>query len=141
LADKVLRLHPSRGFFFGAGLHLVNPEKPIVVLHPEYTAPQEVLRGIKSGVLIDVNENILVEAKDNKPKGKEAEKKNEKPVTPPAEEAPKEEAPAKEVTEEVVVESAEEETVEPEEVKEEEVEEKPKAKTKPKAKAKAKDKE
>lgn len=116
MAEKVLRLHPSRGFFLEAGLHLANPEKPVVILHEAYEAPKKVLRAIKSGVLIDVNQNILVEGdKVEEPKAPE------KPEAPKQEEAPKEEPKQEEAEVEA------------------KAEEKPKAKAK--AKGKAKDKE
>jgi hypothetical protein len=118
LAEKVLRLHRSRGFFLEAGLHLVNPEKPVVILPEDYEAPNKVKHAIKSGVLIDVNQNILVEAQ---------EQEQEQEILPPA---PTE--VDKSLTDEGQVEAKEEQ-------KEEVKEEKPKAKSK--SKAKAKDKE
>lgn len=84
MAEKVLRLHPSRVFFLDAGLHLANPEKPVVILPESYEAPDKVLIAIKSGTLIDVNNNIAVKE----------EVKEEAPVEviEPAEVAPADEA-------------------------------------------------
>lgn len=103
MAEKVLRLNQGKYFFFGGGLHLVNPEKPVVVLPDTYVPSEPVIRGIETGVLVDVNQNVLVkeEAKKEAPK-KEAPKKEEPKVeepkeeSPVADEAPVEEAPAEE---------------------------------------------
>lgn len=84
MAEKQLRLHPSRGFFLAEGFHLVNPEKPVANLPENYVASPAILRAIKSGVLIDMNKNILVDEKAaTKAKAtetaQEAPKANEKP--------------------------------------------------------------
>lgn len=71
MADKVLRLHPKRGFFSGGGIHLVNPEKPVTVVRPDYEPSSAVLRAIELGILIDINQNILV--KESTAAKKEAE--------------------------------------------------------------------
>lgn len=97
MAEKVLRLHPSRGFFLDAGLHLVNPEKPQVILHESYEAPEKVLKAIERGTLIDINGNIAVKE----------EVKVEAPAEP-KEEPKQEETPKEDVSEEEKVEAKEE---------------------------------
>lgn len=88
MAKKVLRIHPSRGFFLDAGFHLVNPEKPQVVLPDTYEAPAKVLTAIKNGTLIDVNGNIAVKKVEEKP----VEEKKEETKAPTKEEAPAEDS-------------------------------------------------
>lgn len=99
MAEKRLHLHPSQGFFLSAGLHLVNPERPSIVLPEGYVAPDIVVRAIKSGILIDINRNILTE--DGKPSTsksqasgpKQEEAKVEAPEAPAADEDGEEEKP------------------------------------------------
>lgn len=61
--EKIIRLHPLRGFFLEDGLHLVNPERPQRLLPEDYVPSKHVIQAIKAGVLIDINGNILVDEK------------------------------------------------------------------------------
>lgn len=103
MAERVLRLNPKRFFFSDRIIHLVNPEKPVVILNEDYVPSKTVELAIQTGVLIDVNGNVLVGKKSKAP-AKEAEKTAETPKeeetpveeTPAVEEAPVEEAPVEE---------------------------------------------
>ena len=93
MAEKVLRLHPTRGFYLDGGLHLVNPEKPQVRLPEKYVPHAKVLKAIEAGILIDVNKNILQKEAPVQVVEKEVKETPKKEV--------KKEEPKKEVKEEV----------------------------------------
>ena len=92
MADKILRLAPGRGFFFAKGIHLAFPEKMQVRLPDNYVANDEVLQGIRTGAILDVNKNIAEapKAQEKKAEAKKEEVKEETKVEAPAEEAPAE---------------------------------------------------
>lgn len=88
MAEKILRLNPTRGFYMGGGIHLVNPERPFVKLPDNYVPHKDVLHAIKTKALIDVNGNIATPAKEKAP------------VVEPPKEVTKEAEPVEEVKEE-----------------------------------------
>lgn len=83
MAEKILRINQRRGFYMGGGIHLVNPERPFIKLPEDYVPTKDIVRAIKTGAIIDVNQNILnPEGKQEQPKEKvepkvEAEKESE----------------------------------------------------------------
>lgn len=71
--SKIVRLNPFRGMFIADGFHLINPERPIAHLPENFIPTPRVEAAIRSGILIDVNKNILVY--DNAPQAPQGDDK------------------------------------------------------------------
>lgn len=59
MAERIVRLNGNRNFFSGGGLYLINRVNPTHTYSDADIIPISIINSIKSGVLIDVNDNIL----------------------------------------------------------------------------------